>query len=41
MKYIKGERITYEQYHKLSEKEKDALAYDEATFFERVTFHRD
>lgn len=32
MTYIKGEHLTYEQYHKLSEKEKDALAYDEATF---------
>ena len=29
MKYIKGERIAYEQYHKLSEKEKDALAKKE------------
>ena len=36
MKYIKGERITYEQYHKLSEKEKDALAYDEATFLKEL-----
>ena len=36
MKYINGERITYEQYHKLSEKEKDALAYDEATFLKEL-----
>ena len=36
MKYIKGERIAYEQYHKLSEKEKDALASDEATFLKEL-----
>ena len=36
MTYIKGEHITYEQYHKLSEKEKDALAYDEATFLKEL-----
>lgn len=36
MKYIKGEHITYEQYHKLSEKEKDSLAYDEATFLKEL-----
>ncbi|MBO5165848.1 MAG: aminoglycoside phosphotransferase family protein [Lachnospiraceae bacterium] len=36
MKYIKGERITYEQYHKLGEKEKDALAYDEAIFLKEL-----
>lgn len=36
MKYIKGEHITYEQYHKLGEKEKDALAFDEATFLKEL-----
>lgn len=36
MTYMKGEHITYEQYHKLSEKEKDALAYDEATFLKEL-----
>lgn len=36
MTYIKGEHITYEQYHKLSEKEKDALACDEATFLKEL-----
>lgn len=36
MTYIKGEHITYEQYHKLSEKEKDALAYGEATFLREL-----
>lgn len=36
MKYIKGERIAYEQYHKLSEKDKDALASDEATFLKEL-----
>lgn len=36
MTYIKGEHITYEQYHKLSEKEKDALAYDEAAFLKEL-----
>lgn len=34
--YLKGEHITYEQYHKLSEKEKDALAFDEATFLKAL-----
>lgn len=32
MTYIKGERLAYENYHKLSEKEKDRLACDEAEF---------
>ena len=36
MTYLKGEHITYEQYHKLSEKEKDALASDEATFLKEL-----
>lgn len=36
MTYIKGEHITYEQYHKLNEKEKDALACDEATFLKEL-----
>lgn len=36
MTYIKGEHITYEQYHRLSEKEKDALAYDEAAFLKEL-----
>lgn len=36
MKYMKGEPITYEQYHKLGEEEKDALAYDEATFLKEL-----
>lgn len=36
MTYLKGEHITYEQYHKLSEKEKDALACDEATFLKEL-----
>lgn len=36
MAYIRGEHITYEQYHKLSEKEKDAIAYDEATFLKEL-----
>lgn len=36
MTYIAGERVTYEQYHKLSEKEKDALACDEATFLKEL-----
>lgn len=36
MTYIKGEHITYDQYHRLSEKEKDALAYDEATFLKEL-----
>lgn len=36
MTYLKGEHLTYEQYHKLSEKEKDALAYDEATFLKEL-----
>lgn len=36
MTYLKGEHLTYEQYHKLSDKEKDALAYDEATFLKEL-----
>ena len=36
MTYIQGEHITYEQYHKLSEKEKDAIACDEATFLKEL-----
>ena len=36
MTYLKGEHITYEQYHKLREKEKDALAFDEATFLKEL-----
>ena len=36
MTYIKGEHITYEQYHKLSDKEKDTLACDEATFLKEL-----
>lgn len=36
MTYIQGDHITYEQYHKLSEKEKDALACDEATFLKEL-----
>lgn len=36
MTYISGEHISYEQYHKLSEKEKDALAYDEAIFLKEL-----
>lgn len=36
MTYLKGEHLTYAQYHKLSEKEKDALAYDEAVFLKEL-----
>ncbi|MBR4082714.1 MAG: aminoglycoside phosphotransferase family protein [Lachnospiraceae bacterium] len=36
MTYIKGEHITYKQYQKLNEKEKDALAYDEAAFLKEL-----
>lgn len=36
MGYIKGHGITYEQYYALSEKEKDALAYDEAVFLKEL-----
>ena len=36
MTYMKGERVTYEQYHTLSEKEKDALAWDEAMFLKEL-----
>lgn len=36
MTYIKGEHISFEEYHKLGEKEKDALAYDEATFLREL-----
>lgn len=32
MTYLKGEHITYEQYDKLSEKEKEVLAFDKAAF---------
>ena len=36
MTYIKGERLAYENYHKLSEKEKDRLACDEAEFLKAL-----
>lgn len=32
MTYLKGERLTYENYHRLSEREKDRLACEEAEF---------
>lgn len=36
MSYIKGEHISYKQYQKLTEKEKDRLAYDEAKFLKQL-----
>lgn len=36
MTYIKGEHLTYDTYHLLSEKEQDHLAYEEAQFLMRL-----
>lgn len=36
MSYIEGHTLTYEKYQTLSEKEKDALAYDEAVFLKEL-----